>query len=907
MAKKYVYFFGGGKAEGKGNMKELLGGKGAGLAEMTNIGLPVPSGFTITTEVCDFFYKSSRKYPQGFHIELEKNLKRLEKLVGKRLGDPEDPLLVSVRSGAARSMPGMMETILNLGLNDASVEGLAKKTNNRRFALDAYRRFVTMYGSTAMGVPRHRFDDEFDDIKERTTRLRLNIPRSRKVTDTDVNEQELELLIPRLKKVYEEHAKKPFPQDSTEQLQGAIDAVIGSWMAEKAVTYRRVEKITGLLGTGVNIVQMVFGNMGDDSGTGVCFTREPNTGDNEFYGDLLMNAQGEDVVAGIRTPIHLSDLGRQMPRAYKELLDVRRKLERHYKEMQDIEFTIEEGKLYILQTRNGKRSPMAAFKIAVDMVKEKLITRKEAILRLSDKDIEGLFYPVIDPKIPLEELQHNLFATGIAAVPGAATGAIVFTAKDAEDWTADGKTVILVRKETSPEDVGGMHAAKGILTATGGKTSHASVVARGWGKCCIVGCEDLNIDYVAKTVTVGRTILKEGDAVTLNGSTGEVFKSAMKLIKPELPEAYHSLMRWADDARKLQVRTNVDTPYDAENAIRLGAEGIGLCRTEHMFFDTEERRIAIQRMIISEDQKTRKKSLYDLLPFQRKDFVGIFRAMDGKPVTIRLIDPPLHEFVPHTESEQKQLAQKLGVPFHQVKRRIERLHEANPMLGHRGSRLLITYREILDMQVRAIMEAACDCQRKGIKVFPEIMLPLIIDAKELQILSDRAKVIASDVLKEQGMTIKYLVGTMIEVPRAALLADQIAGVADFFSFGTNDLTQMTLGMSRDDAGRFLPDYIDEKKTGILKDDPFQSIDQDGVGLLMRLAIIKGRARKENLKIGICGEHGGDPSSVEFCHLNAFDYVSCSPFRVPIARLAAAQAEIRSPRPAGKRRMSMKII
>lgn len=908
MAKKYVYFFGGGKAEGRGDMKDLLGGKGAGLAEMTNIGLPVPAGFTITTEVCDYFYKNDRRYPQGFHIELEKNLKKLERLTGKKVGDPEDPLLVSVRSGAARSMPGMMETILNLGLNDSSVEGLAKKTGNRRFALDAYRRFITMYGGTAMGVPRHRFDYEFDDIKERKTRLRLHIPRSRAVLDTDVNEQELEELITRLKKVYEEHTKKPFPQDPKEQLEGAINAVIGSWMAEKAVTYRRVEKINGLLGTAVNIVQMVFGNMGENSGTGVCFTREPNTGENIFYGDLLMNAQGEDVVAGIRTPLHLSDLKKIMPKAYKELLDVRKKLERHYKDMQDIEFTIETGKLYILQTRSGKRSPMAAFRIAVDMVKEKLITKRDAILRISDKDIEGLFYPVIDPKIPIETLQQNLFAAGIAAVPGAATGSIVFTAKDAEDKTADGKAVILVRKETSPEDVGGMHAAKGILTATGGKTSHAAVVARGWGKCCIVGCEDLNIDYNAKTVTVGKTVLKEGDPLTINGSTGEVFKASMNLIKPELPEAYHTLMRWADETRSLKVRTNVDTPYDAENAIRLGAEGIGLCRTEHMFFDTEERRLAIQRMIISEDQKTRKRSLYELLPFQRKDFVGIFRAMDGKPVTIRLIDPPLHEFVPHTESEQKQLANKLGVPFHQVKRRIERLHEANPMLGHRGSRLLITYREILDMQVRAIIEAACDCKRKRIKVLPEIMLPLIIDAKELQILAARAREIASDVMREQEIKIDYLIGTMIEVPRAALLADQIAQEADFFSFGTNDLTQMTLGMSRDDAGRFLPDYIDEKKTGILKGDPFQSIDQDGVGFLIKLAIIKGRQKKENLKIGICGEHGGDPDSVQFCHMNYFDYVSCSPFRVPIARLAAAQAQIRNPMPPkGKRQVSMKLV
>ena len=899
-AKRKVYFFGNGKAEGKGSMKELLGGKGAGLAEMTNIGLPVPAGFTCTTEVCDYFYKNNRKYPPGFKAEVEKNLVRLEKLVGKRLGDPDDPLLVSVRSGAARSMPGMMETILNLGLNDSSVEGLAKKTANRRFALDAYRRFIFMYGSTAMGVPRRKFDDEFDEIKERRSRPRLG-KRAGLVLDTEVNEEELFALIPRVKAVYREHTGKDFPQDSREQLWGAIDAVIGSWMAEKAVEYRRIEKIKGSLGTAVSVVQMVFGNMGDDSsGTGVCFTRDPNTGENVFYGDLLMNAQGEDVVAGIRTPLHLSDLEGILPDIYKQLCKVRTRLEKHFKEMQDIEFTIETGKLYILQCRTGKRSPMAAFSIAVDMVKERLITRQEALLRITDKDIEGLFYPVIDSAIPADELKKNLFATGIDAVPGAACGAIVFSAKDAEALTEQGKAVILVRKETSPEDVGGMHAARGILTATGGKTSHAAVVARGWGKCCVVGCEDLVIDYEAKTVAVGESVLKEGDEITLNGSTGEVFRTCLKLIKPELPDAYTTLMKWADSERVLKVRTNVDTPYDAENAVRLGAEGIGLCRTEHMFFDTDERRIAIQRMIVSEDEETRKNALNEILPFQRQDFIGIFRAMEGKPVTIRLIDPPLHEFVPHTENEQKHLAQRLGLPFHQVKRRIERLSEANPMLGHRGSRLCITYPEILDMQVRAIIEAACECRKKGVKVSPEIMLPLIIDAKELSILEDRARTIASGVMAECGEKIKYLLGTMIEVPRAALLADQIALVADFFSFGTNDLTQMTLGMSRDDAGRFLPDYVDEKKTGILKADPFQSLDQDGVGLLIKMAIEKGRRAKPGLKIGICGEHGGDPASVAFCHVNGFDYVSCSPFRVPIARLAAAQSALRFKR-SGKKR------
>ncbi|MDP2688974.1 MAG: pyruvate, phosphate dikinase [Deltaproteobacteria bacterium] len=894
MAKKSVYFFGGGKAEGKGRMKELLGGKGAGLAEMTNIGLPVPAGFTITTEVCDYYYKSNRKYPPGFDAEVEKNLARLEKLVGKRLGDPEDPLLVSVRSGAARSMPGMMETILNLGLNDRSVEGLARRTANRRFALDAYRRFILMYGSTTMGVPRKKFDDEFDDIKERRTRVRLKT-RKGTVLDTDVNEEELEELIPRLKGVFKDAAGKDFPQDPQEQLWGAIGAVIGSWMAEKAVTYRKVEKINGLLGTAVNIVQMVFGNMGENSGTGVCFTRDPNSGEDIFYGDLLMNAQGEDVVAGIRTPLHLGDLKRIMPRIYRQLTEVRKTLEKHYRDMQDIEFTIENGKLYILQCRTGKRSPLAAFKIAVDMVKEKLIDKNEALLRISDKEIEGLFYPVIDPAIPVDELRLNLFAIGNPAVPGAASGSVVFTAKDAESWTAEGKSVILVRRETSPEDVGGMHAARGILTATGGKTSHAAVVARGWGKCCVVGCEDLSIDEEARTVTVGNTTIAEGMQITINGSTGEVFKSALPLIKPELPKAYDTIMKWADEVRTLKVRTNVDTPYDAENALRLGAEGIGLCRTEHMFFDTDVRRTAIQSMILAEDAVTRKKALAELLPFQKKDFIGIFRAMAGKPVTIRLIDPPLHEFVPHTEEEQKQLAQKLGLAFHQVKRRIDKLHEANPMLGHRGSRLCITYPDILDMQVRAIMEAACDCRKKKIKVIPEIMLPLIIDAKEFCILAGRARKVAGLVFDEQQVKVSYLVGTMIEVPRAALLADQIAGTAEFFSFGTNDLTQMTLGMSRDDAGRFLPDYVDEKKTGILKSDPFQSLDQEGVGLLIKMAIEKGRKTKPGLKIGICGEHGGDPASVEFCHLNGFDYVSCSPFRVPIARLAAAHAALRFPK------------
>ena len=890
-SKKFVYFFGGGKAEGKGSMKDLLGGKGAGLAEMTNIGLPVPAGFTITTEVCNLYYKNNKKYPPGFDREVMRNVARLEKLVGKKLGDANAPLLVSVRSGAARSMPGMMETILNLGLNDKSVEGLSKKTNNRRFALDAYRRFIVMYGAIAMGIPREEFEHEFERIKNSKTKPRLN-KMNNKVLDTDVNEKELEELISLLKAVYKKHTKKDFPQDQQEQLWGAINAVFGSWMAEKAVTYRRVEKISGLLGTAVNVVQMVFGNKGDSSGTGVCFTRDPNTGENIFYGDLLMNAQGEDVVAGIRTPIHLSDLNKMMPKIYKQLCDVRTKLEKHYREMQDIEFTVEEGKLYILQCRSGKRSPTAAFRIAVDMVKEKLISKKEAILRITDKEIEGLFYPVIDPNISFSELEKYRFARGIDAVPGAACGKVVFTAKDAEAWAVRGEKVILVRKETSPEDVGGMHAAQGILTATGGKTSHAAVVARGWGKCCIVGCEELVIDYIHKTVVVGNKVLREGSEITINGSTGEVFQGSMNLIKPELPQAYYTLMKWADEVRRLHVRTNVDTPYDAENAIRLGAEGIGLCRTEHMFFDTDERRLAIQEMIVADDLATREIALAKLLPFQREDFKGIFKAMNGKPVTIRLIDPPLHEFVPHTEGEQRHLADKIGVPYEQVRRRVERLKEANPMLGHRGCRLCITYPEILEMQVRAIIEAACECVKEGIKVHPEIMHPLVIDGKELKILETKTREVAEKVIKEKAVKIKYLVGTMIEVPRAALLADKIADVAEFFSFGTNDLTQMTLGMSRDDAGRFLPDYVDEKKAGILKSDPFQSLDQEGVGMLIKIAIERGRKARRDLKIGICGEHGGDPATVEFCHRNGFNYVSCSPFRVPIARLAAAHAVLK---------------
>ncbi|MBQ3922776.1 MAG: pyruvate, phosphate dikinase [Spirochaetales bacterium] len=890
MANKFVYFFGNKTADGNGTMKQLLGGKGAGLAEMTRIGLPVPAGFTITTEVCDLYYKNNKNYPDGLEAEVLANIDKLEKTIGKKLGDANDPLLVSVRSGAAISMPGMMETILNLGLNDKSVEGLANKTGNRRFAYDAYRRFIMMYGSTAMGIDREKFDDIFEDVKNTKTRARLNIAAGKKVGDTDTDVNELIEVVNSFKVLYKKELGEDFPQDPIKQLWGAIGAVFGSWMADKAITYRKVENIKGVVGTAVNVMQMVFGNMGNTSGTGVCFTRDPSSGENVFYGDYLVNAQGEDVVAGIRTPIKLSDFEAADPTAYKQLVDVRNTLEKNFKDMQDMEFTVEEGKLYMLQCRTGKRTPMAAFKMAVDMVNEGLITKEEAILRIKDRDIEGIFYPIIDNS-EKDSLKKAFLVSGIGAVPGAAAGRIALNVKNAEKMAANGDKVILVRKETSPEDVGGMHVASGILTATGGKTSHAAVVARGWGKCCIVGCEALKIDYEAKTVAVGETVLKEGDFITLNGSSGDVYNGLLKLVQPELPESYTTIMKWVDEIRKIQVRTNADTPYDAKKAVELGAQGIGLCRTEHMFFDTEERILAIREMIVADTVEKRVKALDKLLPFQRDDFKGIFEAMDGKPVIIRLIDPPLHEFVPHTEAEQKQLAEKIGVPFDTVRLRVNQLHEANPMLGHRGCRLAITYPEILDMQVRAIIEAACIVKKAGKSVAPEIMIPLIIDDKEFKLLEKRARGVADTVIKEQGADVKYMVGTMIEVPRAALRANKIAETADFFSFGTNDLTQMTLGMSRDDAGKFLPDYVDERKAAVFMADPFQSLDQDGVGELLRIAIEKGRSTNPNLKLGICGEHGGDPATIKFVAGLGLNYVSCSPFRVPIARLSLAQYEV----------------
>jgi pyruvate, orthophosphate dikinase len=888
IVKKWVYFFGAGKAEGHGDWRDILGGKGAGLAEMTNIGLPVPAGFTISAEVCDYFYKNGKKYPAELKKQVADNVNRLEKATGKKLGDPKNPLLVSVRSGSARSMPGMMETILNLGLNNQSVSGLAASVKNERFAYDAYRRFVQMYSTVVMELPKDELEHRLRAMKDR---LKVK-------EDTAVPASGWKQLVEEYKDYFRSKTDQEFPEDPIEQLWGAIGAVFGSWMAEKAVTYRRVEKISGLLGTAVNVVQMVFGNTGENSGTGVCFTRNPSTGEKEFYGDYLVNAQGEDVVAGIRTPMHLTEMAKAMPKVYAQLEKVREKLEKHYRDMQDMEFTVEEGKLYMLQTRTGKRTPSAAFRIAVDMANEKLITKEEAILRIKPEDIERLFYPVIDSKVDRKALEASIFAHGIDAVPGAAVGKVVFSAAEAEAWAEHKEKVVLVRRETSPEDVGGMAVAQGILTATGGKTSHAAVVARGWGKCCIVGAEKINIDYRAQLMSTDGKVVKQGDWVTLDGSQGIVYIGAQPLVSPELPKSYYTLMKWVDQSRKLGVRTNADTPQDSRKAREMGAEGIGLCRTEHMFFtDFEqpekgaERQRAIQEMILADTRDARVKALDKLLPFQRRDFIGIFKAMGGLPVTIRLIDPPLHEFVPHERKKQEELARDLGLDVEKVARRVEQLHEANPMLGHRGCRLSITYPEILEMQVRAIIEAAIECHKSGVKVLPEIMIPLSLDKKELAILEQATRGVADTIIKEARVKLPYLFGTMIELPRAALLADEIAEIAEFFSFGTNDLTQTTMGLSRDDAGRFLPDYVDEKKAGVFAADPFQSLDTKGVGMLIQWAIERGRKTRPKLKVGICGEHGGDAESVKFCHKVGMNYVSASPYRVPIARLAAAQVVV----------------
>ncbi len=886
MAKnKMMYFFGNGAAEGNAGMKDLLGGKGANLAEMMNLGIPVPPGFTISTEVCEEFYKLGRKYPEGFQEELSLNLSRLEKLMGKKLGDPTDPLLVSVRSGAAVSMPGMMETILNLGLNDKAVEGLAAITKNPRFAWDAYRRFIQMFGNVAKGVNSELFEEILESVKKQRG-IEL---------DTELTADDLKRIVDQYKRIYKKELKHDFPQDPMEQLNDAIGAVFGSWNNPKALKYRSLNQIKGLKGTAVNVQTMVFGNFGNDSGTGVCFTRDPSTGKNEFYGEYLMNAQGEDVVAGIRTPNKLSDLQKQNKNIYDELVAIKNRLEKHYKDMQDIEFTIERGKLYLLQTRNAKRTGAAAVKSAVDMVNEKLITKENAVLRVTPQQLDQLFHPMIDPA---ERKKIKPLAKGLNASPGAASGQIVFTAEDAEKWVEGGKKVLLVRKETSPEDIGGMAAAKGILTATGGMTSHAAVVARGMGRPCVAGCKALQIS--GKTMTIGTKTLKEGTWVTIDGTTGEVFEGELQVVQPKLAGDLQTFLSWADEIRLqalrpglkekgFKIRTNADLPADAKVARGFGAEGIGLCRTEHMFFDAGKLEI-FQQMIVSETIEQRKAILKKLLALQKKDFKGIFIAMEGLPVTIRLLDPPLHEFVPKTKEETAELAKIMGLKPARLQAKIDSLHELNPMLGHRGCRLGITYPEIYDMQVEAIMLAACEVAKLKKKVHPEIMIPLVGTYQELKVLRANAERVVEDVFKKLKMRIDYTIGTMIEIPRAALTADEVAAYADFFSFGTNDLTQMTYGYSRDDVGSFVPEYIEQ---GILENDPFQSLDQRGVGQLVRIASERGRSVKADLKLGICGEHGGDPSSIDFCYRTGLNYVSCSPYRVPIARLAAAQAVLRN--------------
>ncbi len=867
-----VFFFGEGKAEGNGKMKETLGGKGAGLAEMTNLGIPVPPGFTITTECCAFF-SANKRWPDGLESAVRATLARLEKAMGKKLGDATDPLLVSVRSGAAVSMPGMMDTVLNLGMSKAAVAGLAARTGDARFAWDSFRRFIQMFGDVVCGVPHEEFEKVMAQVKKEKGAAK----------DTDLDAAALEDLAGRYLALFQKHSGQPFPSDPWDQLKRSIDAVFMSWDNDRAVTYRKLNDIRGLKGTAVNVQAMVFGNLGKGSGTGVCFTRDPSTGENKFYGEFLANAQGEDVVAGIRTPEPVVNIDREIPGTYGQLLKVKDLLENHYRDMQDIEFTVEANKLYILQTRNGKRTAQAAVRIAVEMVKEKRIDQDTAILRVAPSSLDQLLHPEFDPKA-----EKKVIGRGLPASPGAASGQIYFTADEAETAASRGEKVILVRDETSPEDIGGMHASKGILTARGGMTSHAAVVARGMGKTCVAGCESLHIDEHAKTLAAGGVTLKEGDWLSLNGSTGEVIVGKLATVDPKLSAEFETLMGWADARRRMKVRTNADTPRDCDVARDFGAEGIGLCRTEHMFFD-EERILAVREMILASETKARQKALAKLLPHQRGDFVGIFRAMDGFPVTIRLLDPPLHEFLPFTDEAQKELAGVLGVTVADVQRKVVELKELNPMLGHRGCRLGITYPEIYEMQVRAIVEAAAICAKEGVSVIPEIMHPLVGTWQELKFLRDLTERVIADIRRETGYDGKILIGTMIEVPRAALTAAQVAQYADFFSFGTNDLTQMTFGFSRDDTGKIILEYTDGN---ILEEDPFKSLDRDGVGQLVRMSVDNGRKTKKDLKCGICGEHGGDPKSVAFCDEAGLDYVSCSPYRVPIARLAAAQSAIK---------------
>jgi pyruvate,orthophosphate dikinase len=903
--RKYVYFFGAGSAEGNAGMKNLLGGKGANLAEMAGLGLPVPPGFTITTEVCTYFYAHERRYPPPLAAEIDRNLRRLEQAMDRRFGDPERPLLVSVRSGARASMPGMMDTILNLGLNDATVEGLIRASGNPRFAYDCYRRFVHMYGDVVLGLkPETKEEiDPFEEILERKKH-------ARGVTlDTELNADDLRELVGEFKAAIQARRGVAFPDDPHEQLRGAIGAVFGSWNNARAIAYRKLNNIPESWGTAVNVQAMVFGNMGNDSGTGVAFTRDPATGANVFYGEFLMNAQGEDVVAGIRTPLPIADLARENPAVYAQLVKIRRTLERHYRDVMDIEFTIEQRRLYMLQCRVGKRTGTAAIRIAVDMVKERLIRPQEALLRVEPEQLNQLLRPTfraVEKERAIRE--RRLLARGLNAGPGAATGRIYFSAEDAEAAAARGESVILVRIETSPEDIRGMAAAQGILTARGGMTSHAALVARQMGKVCVAGCEALQIDYRAQSMRVNGSdlVLREGEGLSVDGTTGEVFRGHIDtepseivrvLIERTLAPArapvyqqYVQLMTWADRVRRLRVRANADQPDQSANAVAFGAEGIGLCRTEHMFFG-EGKIGPMREMILAETVEQRRAALAKLLPLQRDDFAGIFRVMGGRPVTIRTLDPPLHEFLPHEAEDQQALAEELGVPVARVRARVEALHEFNPMLGFRGCRLGIVYPEITEMQARAIFEAAALVRREKVDVNPEVMIPLVGHVKELALQATIVRRVADEVMRETGTRFAYTVGTMIEVPRGALTADRIAGVAEFFSFGTNDLTQTTLGVSRDDAGRFLAPYVNAFE--IYDTDPFESVDEEGVGELMRLAVAKGRRARPALKVGICGEHGGDPASVIFCHRIGLDYVSCSPFRVPIARLAAAHAVLRS--------------
>lgn len=879
---KFVYFFSAGDTEGNAGMKNILGGKGANLAEMTSLGIPVPPGFTISTEICTHYTEAGGKLPDWVRPAVTAAMAKVEGKIGKKFGDVNNPLLVSVRSGARASMPGMMDTILNLGLNDQTVEGLAKSSNNPRFAWDSYRRFIQMYSDVVMGMNSSFLDVTLEDLKEEK-HYKL---------DTEMNVDDLKLLVKKFKEMVHQMTGQSFPTDPWEQLWGAVSAVFSSWNTPRAITYRELHSIPASWGTAVNVQSMVFGNMGDDSATGVAFTRNPSTGEKSFYGEFLINAQGEDVVAGIRTPQPITkvaaaasgvqSLEEAMPQAYSQLVEIYKKLETHYRDMQDIEFTIERNVLWMLQTRNGKRTAAAALKIACDMIDEKLITEDEAILRLDPAALDQLLHPTLDPKA-----QKTVLAKGLPASPGGVNGQIVFTSEEAVEWREQGKKVILVRVETSPEDIAGMVAAQGILTTRGGMTSHAAVVARGMGKCCVAGCGDVEVDYRAETMKVKGYVLKRGDVITLDGSSGEVYLGEVKTIEPKLEGTFERIMEIADRLRRLKVRTNADTPKDAETARKFGAEGIGLCRTEHMFFGAD-RIDAVREMIVADNKSDREKALAKLLPMQREDFYQLFKIMDGLPVTIRLLDPPLHEFVPHTHEETNELAKRLGVDADRLRNKVKALHEFNPMLGHRGCRLAITYPEIYQMQVRAIAEAAAKLITEGKSLSPEIMIPLVATDKELEVLRAQAEAEVKKVQIEKNVKFAYTIGTMIELPRAAITADAIAEHADFFSFGTNDLTQTTLGLSRDDAGRFLGTYV---STGVLPKDPFMSIDQVGVGSLVKMGTDLGRRTKPDLKVGVCGEHGGDPESIEFFHRVGLDYVSCSPYRVPIARLAAARAAL----------------